>query len=556
MGDYVTQLRDSDVLFGRGSGPNDHEGNIRFRQYVAERKTEYLATNHRLTKAKIAREIVDKVLTQHGRFLKKMEAEDLQRAGLPDGTDAWIGVDEDTIMEKAKQALRQNTSKKGQAVTPSSSSSSTPVPVTSLDQQHSQQLQHQHHHQQEQQQQREQQQSFRSRPLQDTMGPYGLQDLEPIPLPSHPVVSGHGQRPSQVEMPPPLMVSSSDWQIQQRQQRLLQAQQYHLQQQQFVQQQQQQRQQQQQPPNCSYQQQDQDDTEGSYPERDNTLAYVPNVMIHGQHMPSSTNDISASELEQEEAPVRNSFRGSLTIGEVFGRESMDMSQLMNSFQSTKISGADDSRVNIMASTETMGTIEPIATNGGDSVTDMSIGTMNSSMFSMLKGIGEDSLADCSPAPTMGMVKQFSSGAGSLMSSVSADSIRGGGIKYGPSDGSLPYYDLTGSVRTAGSGSTPTNRRGSATSTFRASLTSTNLEGVKEEGIEPLPMGDSLSSSLGASAMSMLKGMVMSHDDVLALADDEHHQKQQQQQQQQQQHQQQHQRQHEQYSSEEAQYGRG
>ena len=51
-GEFVTELRPCDVLFGRGSGPNDHEGNIRFRQLVAERKQEYLATNHRQTKAK------------------------------------------------------------------------------------------------------------------------------------------------------------------------------------------------------------------------------------------------------------------------------------------------------------------------------------------------------------------------------------------------------------------------------------------------------------------------------------------------------------------------
>eukprot|EP00977_Amphora_coffeiformis_P003070 scaffold578_cov167-Amphora_coffeaeformis.AAC.17 len=520
MGDYVTELRDSDVLFGRGSGPNDHEGNIRFRQYVAERKTEYLATNHRLTKAKIAREIVDIVLSQQGRFLKKMEAEDLQRAGLPDGTDAWIGVDEDTIMEKAKQALRQNTSRKSQAA-----SSPTPPPMTSLNQQH-------------------QQQSSEPRPLQDNSGPsmvqYGLQDLEPIPLPSKPVVSGHSQRPSQLEMPPPMIVSS-DWQAQQRQQRLIQAQQHHLQQQQFVQQQPRPPQQ---PPNYSYQQQDQDDTEGSYPERDSMLAYVPSGMMQPhvhQRMPSASNNISDPNLEQEEAPVRNSLRGSLTIGEVFGRESLDMSQLMSSFQSTKISGADDSRANIMASTETMGTIEPIPMNGGDSVADMSIATMNSSTFSILKGIGDDSLAESSSASS-GMVKQISSGAGSFMSSVSGDSIRGGGVKYGPSDGSLSYYDLTGSVRSTGSGNTPTNRRGSTNSNFRASLTSTNLEGVKEEDIQPLPMGDSLSSSFGASAMSMLKGMVMSQDDVLAQANSEYQEQQQQQQQQ--------------HSSKEAPYGRG
>ena len=108
---YITELTASDVLFGRGSGPNDHEGNIRFRHLVAERKQEYLATNHRQTKAKIAREIVNTILEDRGRFLKKVEHFEARRLGIPKGVDAWIIVDDDTVMEKAKQALRQNTNK-------------------------------------------------------------------------------------------------------------------------------------------------------------------------------------------------------------------------------------------------------------------------------------------------------------------------------------------------------------------------------------------------------------------------------------------------------------
>lgn len=104
-GTYVTELRPCDVLFGRGSGPNDHEGNVRFRQFVAARKTEYMATNHRQTKTNIAREIVNQV---EGNFLKKVEASE---AGFPVGTDVYEVVDDDTVMEKAKQALRQNATK-------------------------------------------------------------------------------------------------------------------------------------------------------------------------------------------------------------------------------------------------------------------------------------------------------------------------------------------------------------------------------------------------------------------------------------------------------------
>jgi hypothetical protein len=110
-GDIVTQLQVNDVLFGRGSGPNDHEGNIRFRALVGERKAEYLTTNHRQTKTKIARDIVDAVLSQNGRFLKKVESAEAKIYGIPKGIDAWMVVDDETIMEKAKQALRQQRDK-------------------------------------------------------------------------------------------------------------------------------------------------------------------------------------------------------------------------------------------------------------------------------------------------------------------------------------------------------------------------------------------------------------------------------------------------------------
>jgi hypothetical protein len=110
-GRYVTELRPCDVLFGRGSGPNDHEGNIRFRQLVAERKSEYMATSHRVTKATIAKEIVDQVFAANGRFMKKVEPSELKEMGLPEESDVWEIVGDDTVMEKAKQALRQNNQK-------------------------------------------------------------------------------------------------------------------------------------------------------------------------------------------------------------------------------------------------------------------------------------------------------------------------------------------------------------------------------------------------------------------------------------------------------------
>lgn len=117
---YTTELLPNDVLFGRGSGPNEHEGNIRFRRMVAERKEQYLGTNHRITKANIAREIVDAVFAVNGRFLKKMDANEHKLCGISEDIEAYVIADENTIMEKAKQALRQNPQKpkKGDGTNP------------------------------------------------------------------------------------------------------------------------------------------------------------------------------------------------------------------------------------------------------------------------------------------------------------------------------------------------------------------------------------------------------------------------------------------------------
>lgn len=93
----IKYINDNDVLCGRGSGPNDHCGNISFRELVSTRRKEYLATSSRSQKARIAREIVEVVwhLKPPGRFLEKVTE------------TSWNLVSEEKTLEKVKQALRQ-----------------------------------------------------------------------------------------------------------------------------------------------------------------------------------------------------------------------------------------------------------------------------------------------------------------------------------------------------------------------------------------------------------------------------------------------------------------
>ena len=55
-----------------------------------------------------------RIRNKGGRFLRKLDAKEAKKAGVPDEVDAWVCVDEKTIMEKAKQALRQKGEAKGQ----------------------------------------------------------------------------------------------------------------------------------------------------------------------------------------------------------------------------------------------------------------------------------------------------------------------------------------------------------------------------------------------------------------------------------------------------------
>jgi hypothetical protein len=131
---YVTtgELNRHDVLFGRGSGINDHPGNVHFRQVVAARKAEYVQAPTSKLKSQIAGEVVHRIrceLSPPGRFLKRATPDDVRRLGVdaatveraaaedaallsPDGRGTstcgiWIPVTEAVALERAKMSLRR-----------------------------------------------------------------------------------------------------------------------------------------------------------------------------------------------------------------------------------------------------------------------------------------------------------------------------------------------------------------------------------------------------------------------------------------------------------------
>ncbi len=100
---YIIHINIFDVISGRGTGPNDHPGNMNFRIVIERRKAEYLALKPRDIKRKnfIAKQIIGEVLSKGGRFLRKVKDDEST------GASMYEFVEENVAMEKVKQALRQ-----------------------------------------------------------------------------------------------------------------------------------------------------------------------------------------------------------------------------------------------------------------------------------------------------------------------------------------------------------------------------------------------------------------------------------------------------------------
>jgi hypothetical protein len=104
---YVITLNRNDVLLGRGRPVVRFEGNIRFRRLVQNRKAQYRATGRNVIKDSIARELIQTVKSRDGRFLRKVESpEEAIELGIPSGVQGWVIADDNAVLQKVKQAFR------------------------------------------------------------------------------------------------------------------------------------------------------------------------------------------------------------------------------------------------------------------------------------------------------------------------------------------------------------------------------------------------------------------------------------------------------------------
>jgi hypothetical protein len=101
----IVDYHQQDVLLGRGTGPNEHQGNRFYRSLVKQKKEEYLSCTGRSGKDLLLMEIIQAVWASGGRFLKKYE-----KGRHPGGTRASCTVykvaDKAAVLEKTRQVFQ------------------------------------------------------------------------------------------------------------------------------------------------------------------------------------------------------------------------------------------------------------------------------------------------------------------------------------------------------------------------------------------------------------------------------------------------------------------
>lgn len=108
---YVTAVGLDDVQLGRGRPVVTSEGNQRFRALILHFKPEYISSNRHAHKDIVARKILAIISDRGGKFLRKIESSfERKKLAVEHGVDAWEVADEETSINKVKQALRENES--------------------------------------------------------------------------------------------------------------------------------------------------------------------------------------------------------------------------------------------------------------------------------------------------------------------------------------------------------------------------------------------------------------------------------------------------------------
>jgi hypothetical protein len=119
---FQTRLGTNDVLLGRGTGPNEHEGNKTFRVMAADllKRIDRTSKDHtNISKVDLARGLVAMVHSKKGRFVRKLTKDEVNAVNRDVFKTSdkklvkrhylrglYVVVPEDVAIEKAKQSFR------------------------------------------------------------------------------------------------------------------------------------------------------------------------------------------------------------------------------------------------------------------------------------------------------------------------------------------------------------------------------------------------------------------------------------------------------------------
>jgi hypothetical protein len=107
---YLTELGPYDVLLGRGTGPNENHGNVKFRYLLKERMNERRSNNGSTSPCKsrmIAVDIIDTVSAAGGRFVRKLTKDEIRACWKKMAKQfRYVAVDDKVAREKTKQSIR------------------------------------------------------------------------------------------------------------------------------------------------------------------------------------------------------------------------------------------------------------------------------------------------------------------------------------------------------------------------------------------------------------------------------------------------------------------
>jgi hypothetical protein len=105
---YTLELRENDVLSGRGATVFKFSGNVAYLQLVNDRRDAFKRTRLNSDKERLANEIIEIVRSRNGRFVREIRTTaEARNLSIRRSIRAWVFLDQEMVLKKVKQCLRE-----------------------------------------------------------------------------------------------------------------------------------------------------------------------------------------------------------------------------------------------------------------------------------------------------------------------------------------------------------------------------------------------------------------------------------------------------------------